>query len=73
MTRKQRTRIAVLLLLLLLATAANYYLNLGFFPRFSRLLMALVILAIFVLGARYRYIPDEMDGHKGKEKPERDA
>lgn len=73
MTRKQRTRIAVVLLLLLLATAANYYLNIGFFPRFSRFLMSLVVLAICVLGTRYRYIPDERDRHKDKEKPERDA
>lgn len=73
MTRKQRTLIAVLLLLLLLATAANYYLNLGFFPRFSRLLMTLVVLAISVLATRYRHIPDEIDRHKDKEKTERDA
>ena len=53
--------------------AANYYLNLGFFPRFSRLLMMLVVLAIAVLATRYGSIPDEMQQRKDKEKPERDA
>jgi hypothetical protein len=43
MTRKQRTLIAALLLPLLLAAAANYYLSVGFFPGFSRLLMMLVV------------------------------
>lgn len=43
---KKRTFIAWLLLLLLLTTGANYYLNLGFLPRFARLLMSLPVWAI---------------------------
>jgi hypothetical protein len=68
MTRKQRTFIAWLLLLLLLAMGANYYLNLGFLPRFASLLMILPILGISVLATRYRYIPDEAERHNDKER-----
>lgn len=73
MTRKQRTVIAWVLLLLLIATGANYYLDLGFLPRFARLLMSLPILGIFVLGTRYRYIPEDTERHEDKERAERDA
>lgn len=73
MTRKQRTFIAWVLLLLLLATGANYYLNLGFLPRFASLLMTLPMLGILVMATRYRYIPDETERHKDKGKAERDA
>ena len=73
MTRKQRTFIAWMLLLLLLATGANYYLNLGFLPKFAGLLMNLPMLGILVLATRYRYIPDETERHNDNENTERDA
>jgi hypothetical protein len=71
MTYNQKRLVAGLLLLLVVSSAANYYLNLGFFPRFAKLLMMLVVLATLVYVFRFGLSRDEMERYRSRKITER--
>jgi hypothetical protein len=73
MTYNRKRLVAGLLLLLLLAAAANHYLRLGFVPRFSGLLMMLVVLAILVFITRFGPTRSDFEEYRNKKKTDSDA
>lgn len=64
MTYRQKRVITWLLLLYVVGTAANYYLNLGFMPRYAGAIMMLGVLAVLVLIPRIIATRDEIEGNK---------
>ena len=73
MKYNQKRLAAVVLLLLLLAAAANHYLKLGFVPRFSGLLMMLVVLAGLVYITRFAPTRSDFEEYRNKKKTDSDA
>jgi hypothetical protein len=71
MTYNRKRLVAGLLLLLAVCSIANYYFNLGFFPRFAKLLMMLVVLATLVYIVRFGPSRDEMERHRSRKATER--
>jgi hypothetical protein len=72
MTYSNRHRlIAVLLLLYLIFAAANYYLNLGVFPKFAKLIVLLGVLMVLVYVSRFGVTQKDIEGIPSKtgEKP----
>lgn len=51
--------IEVLLFAFILLSGANYYLNLGIFPRYAGLMMMLGVLMILIYAFRFRRTPEE--------------
>jgi hypothetical protein len=70
MTYNRKRLVAGLLLLLVVASGANYYLNLGFIPRFAKLLMMFVVLATLVYIVRFGPTRDEMERHRNRKTTE---
>jgi hypothetical protein len=73
MKYNQKRLAAVVLLLLLLAAAANHYLKLGFVPRYSGLLMMLVVLAILVFVTRFAPTHNDFEEYRNTKKTDSDA
>jgi hypothetical protein len=71
MTYNRKRLVAGLLLLLVVSSAANYYFNLGFFPRFAKFLMMLVVLATLLWIIRLGPTHDEMERHRSRKVTER--
>jgi hypothetical protein len=71
MTYNQKRLVAALLLLLVVSSGANYYFDLGFFPRFAKLLMMLVVLVTLVYVMRFGPTRDEMERHRNSKAAER--
>jgi uncharacterized membrane protein len=71
MTYNRKRLVAGLLLLFNISSGANYYLNLGFFPRFAKPLMMLAVLATLVYIMRFGPTRDEMERHRNRKATER--
>ena len=64
MTYKSKRLLAGLLLIFNVATAANYYLNLSYLPRFAKLFMMSGVLMTLVYVFRFEPTREEMEGYR---------
>jgi len=67
-TYNQKRIISALLLAFVASAGANYYFELGIFPRFSKLIMMLGVLLTLVFVFRFGPTRQEMEEHRSKKR-----
>lgn len=63
-TYNKKRIVAALLLLFILLAVVNYYLGLGIFPRFAKLIMLLGVLVILIFALRFAPTREEFEEHR---------
>lgn len=63
-TYNKKRIVAALLLIFIVFSTANYYLDLGIFPRFAKLIMLLGVLMILIFAFRFAPTREESEEHR---------